>query len=77
MLVATQQPSMHIVPFITPTVFYTDQNMRAGRNQFSQSDLSRVADFSSMGPTIDMVHAGSATASLFEVNNTLDTSKQP
>jgi hypothetical protein len=36
MLVATQQPSMHIVPFITPTVFYTNQNMRAGRNQFSQ-----------------------------------------
>jgi hypothetical protein len=30
-----QQPSMHIVPFITPTVFYTNQNIPIGRNQFS------------------------------------------
>jgi hypothetical protein len=35
-----QQPSMHIVPFITPTVFYTNQNIPTGRNQFSQFDLS-------------------------------------
>jgi hypothetical protein len=30
-----------------------------------------------MDPAIDMVHDESATASLFEVMNTLDTSNQP
>jgi hypothetical protein len=61
---------MHIVPFIAIRNFAIDSymHMRAGRNQFSQF---------STDPAINIVHTESATTSSFEVNNALDTSKQP
>ena len=50
--------------------------MLIGRNQFSQFDLSSCRF--QYGPYhINIVHTKSATTSSFEVNNTLDTSKQP